>query len=321
MEIQGSTEEHEHPDHGEGAQGNKQHIDHHTQLGAVVHGQRFQHSHLLQDHHGTVREQEAVPRDVEAVPDAAVLVALPLGGVEPGGLSGFALDGALPGEVLHVDKELGAQVPHGRAHQQRAQAPQHQQRALGAAVPELAPGQLVRGEGDEGQQQPQRPSPGHLHEVSARGKAEETQARVRRHSNGASGGVSAQGQCSEPSKLDLPSKYSLATVLTLSPVLPSSPKPEYFLRQVLVPKAAFPGTQSPYSLQHTCSSVLQSLLAYKPVQLCPTQNAAAKIVFLACYPDHSNPFSDSSTISIILAYKAFHNLNLLRQPEGLALFP
>lgn len=201
MEIQGSTEEHEHPDHGEGTQGNEQDVDHHTQLGAVVYGQRFQHSHLLQDHHGTVGEQEAVPRDVEAVPDAAVPVALPLGGVEPGRLAGLALDGALPGEVLHVHEELGAQVPHGRAHQQRAQAPQHQQRALGAAVQELAPGQLVRGEGDEGQQQPQRPSPGHLHEVSARGKAEETQARVKRHSNGASGGGSAQGQCSEPSKL------------------------------------------------------------------------------------------------------------------------
>lgn len=202
MEIQGSTEEHEHPDHGEGTQRNEQDVDHHTQLGAVVYGQRFQHSHLLQDHHGTVGEQEAVPRDVEAVPDAAVPVALPLGGVEPGRLAGLALDGALPGEVLHVHEELGAQVPHGRAHQQRAQAPQHQQRALGAAVQELAAGQLVRGEGNEGQQQPQRPSPGHLHEVSARGKAEETQARVKRHSNGASGGGSAQGQCSEPSKLD-----------------------------------------------------------------------------------------------------------------------
>lgn len=63
--------------------------------------------------------------------------------------------------------------------------------------------------------------------------------------HGASGGVSAQGQCSEPSKLEicvLPSKYSLATILTLSPALPSSPKPEYFLSQVLVPKAALPWT-------------------------------------------------------------------------------
>lgn len=184
MEIQGSTEEHEHPDHSEETQGNKQDVDHRTQLGAVLYGQRFQHGQLLQDHHGTVGEQEAVPRDVEAVPDAAVLVALALGGVEPGGLAGFGLQGALPGEVLHQDEELGAQVPHGRAHQQRAQAPQRQQRALGAAVQELAPGQLVAGEGDEGQQQPQRPSPGHLHEVSAGGKAKETPAWVKRHSTG-----------------------------------------------------------------------------------------------------------------------------------------
>lgn len=191
MEIQSSTEEHEHPDHGEGTQGNKQGVYHHLPLGVVVYGQCFQHSHLLQDHHGTVGEQEAVARDVEAAPDTAVLVALALGGVEPGELPGFGLDRAVPGEVLHVDKELRAQVPHGRAHQQRPQAPQHQQRALGAAVQELAPGQLVRAEGDEGQQQPQRPSPGHLHEVSARGEAKETPARVKRHSSGASG-LSAQ---------------------------------------------------------------------------------------------------------------------------------
>lgn len=141
---------------------------------------------------------------------------------------------------------------------------------------------------------------------------------------GQGGGVSAQGRCSEPSKLEtcaLPSKYSLATILTLSPVLPSSPKPEYFLRKVLVPKAALPWTQSSHSLQQICSSVLQSHVPYKPAQLCPTQNAAAKNVFLACHPDHSNPFSDSSTIPIILAYKAFHNLNLLGQSEGLALSP
>lgn len=171
MEIQGSREEHEHPDHGEETQGDKQDVDQHTQLGAVLYGQRLQHSHLLQDHHGTVGEQEAVPRDVETVPDAAVLVALLLGGVEPVELARFALEGALPSEVLHVEEEPSAQVPHGRAHQQRAQAPQHQQRALGAAVQELAPGQLVRGEGDEGQQQPQSPSPGQLHKVSARRKA------------------------------------------------------------------------------------------------------------------------------------------------------
>lgn len=132
-------------------------------------------------------------------------------------------------------------------------------------------------------------------------------------------GQALEYQCSEPSKLEicaLPSKYSLATILILSPVLPSSPKPETSSARYLLP-----WTQSPHSLQQTCSSVLQSLLPYKPAQLCPTQNAAAKKVFLACNPDHSNPFSDSSTISIILAYKAFHKLNLLRQPEGLALSP
>lgn len=118
-----------------------------------------------------------------------------------------------------------------------------------------------------------------------------------------------------------PPKIQLSHILTLSPVLPSSPKPEYFLRQVLHPKAAVPWTQSPHSLQQTSSSVLQSLWPYKAAQLCPTQNAAAKNVFLACHPDHSNPFSNSPTISIILAYKAFHNLSLLRQPEGLALSP
>lgn len=170
MEIQGSAEEHEHPDHGEQTQGNEQHVDHHMQLGFAVHGQRLQHSHLLQDHHGTVGEQEAVPRDVEAIPDAAVLVALGFAGVNPGGLAGLGPQGALPGEVLHVQEELRAQKPHGRAHQQRAQAPQGQQSAPGPAVQEPAAGQLVRGQGNEGQQQPQSPSPGQLHEVSARGE-------------------------------------------------------------------------------------------------------------------------------------------------------
>lgn len=110
-------------------------------------------------------------------------MALLLGGIQPAGLAELTRRRAHAGEILDVDEESGADVPDGSAHQQRAQTPQHHQNALRGAVEELAPGKLVGGDRDEGQQKPERPCPSHLDKISARGKSKEKYARVRLHSS------------------------------------------------------------------------------------------------------------------------------------------
>lgn len=105
----------------------------------------------------------------------------------------------------------------------------------------------------------------------------------------------------------LPSKQSRAKTLHHCPLLLSGSTHEYSLNQLL---HQFPRQCSlgPRALVQTGSSALQSLLPYKPAQLCPTQNAAAKNVFLACQPDNSNPSSDAPPPSQLYL---LHNLTLL----------
>lgn len=122
--------------------------------------------------------------------------------------------------------------------------------------------------------------------------------------------VGLQGQCLELSKSD-------TSALPQSKAeLKSLPSAIYFSRvqHLNTPSTSnfnsFPGSipSGPRALVQTGSSVLQSLLPYKPAQLCPTQNAAAKNVFLACHPDNSNPFSDAPPPSQL---PLLHNLTLL----------
>lgn len=185
MEIDGSAEKHEHPDHGEKTQGNKQAVDHNTQLRVLVYGQAFQHSHLLHNHQSTIREQETVPRDIKTIPDPIVLVALLLGGIEPARVAEFNRGRARASEILDIHEESGADIPDGSAHCKCTETPQHHQNALRGTIEELALGKLVGSDCDEGQQKPERPCPSHLDKISAREKPKEKHPCVKLHRSGA----------------------------------------------------------------------------------------------------------------------------------------
>lgn len=102
-------------------------------------------------------------RDVKAVPEAPFLVALLLAPMLlPDALQGWGLVAAAR-VVFDVGEEGCADIPDGRANEQRAQPPQDQ---AGLAC------QVVVGEGNERQEQTDCPGPGHFNKIpDRRGKS------------------------------------------------------------------------------------------------------------------------------------------------------
>lgn len=156
MEVHSRAQKHAHPDEGQQAQGHAQRGDGGVQRVAALRLHLAQHGQLLHDHEGAVGQQEGVARDVEAVPEAAFPLALLLAlrllpdPVQRGGLVAAAR------VVLDGGEQGCADVPDGRAHEQGAEPPQDQ---AGLARQEVV------GEGNEGQEETERPGPGHFDKI------------------------------------------------------------------------------------------------------------------------------------------------------------
>lgn len=160
MEVNTSAEKHAQPNHHDQIQGDVEQVEHRPGQSRVAGGLHQGHGrHLLHDQEGWVAKDEAVSRDVVAVPVEAgsptrhFRCELPLGDVPSGGLETRA------GHVLDVEEGANADIPNSCSNG-------HWQQPTAKKVNAFAEGGVA--EQDEGREQQQRPPPWQLDHIPAR---------------------------------------------------------------------------------------------------------------------------------------------------------
>lgn len=162
VEVNTGADKHPQPNHHDQIQGDVEQVEHSPGQSRVAGGLHQGHGgHLLHDEEGGVGENEAVSRDVVAVPVETGPPARHFGHKLL--LDDVLGDGveARAGHVLDVEEGADADVPNGRGDSQRQQAAAEEVRAT-------AEGGVA--EEDEGREQQQGPPPRQLDHVPARGE-------------------------------------------------------------------------------------------------------------------------------------------------------